>query len=178
MPHNYVRPRAFGRAESLARRHAHVSPYVPILGHVVLSVAAGLAIAFGFGGAVGMSLHAIIGFFLCSHALLKLLDVSHFAEGFSRFDLIAGRWRGYGFLFPFLELGLGLGYFSFIAPAQVYLATAVLFTFTLAGLLSARHNGLRLASTPIQSGIRAPVALAALVESVVMTALAMVLMWM
>jgi len=178
MPRDYVRLQTFHREVPAAHRWLRVSSHAPILGLIAVSIAAALAIAAGFGGAVGMSLHAFMGFFLCSHAMLNLFDLSRFANGFARFDLIATRWRGYGFVFPFLQLGLGLGFFSYVAPVQIYFATAILFTFTLAGVLSARHRGLDLASTDTPTALRAPLGVVTLVESALMTVLVMVLMWM
>lgn len=155
-----------------------LSRYAPILALIAVSLVAALAIAIGFGGAVGMTFHAFMGFFLCFSAVSKFIDLPGFAEGFSRFDLFATRWRGYGFLFPFLELGLGLGYFSFVTPARFYVATALVFTFALAGVLSARHRGVDIATSGLGSGLRAPLGVVILVESGLMTVLAMVLMWM
>jgi len=47
------------------------------------------------------------GFFLV-FAGFKLLDLKGFAEGYSTYDLLAQRWTGYGYLYPFLELAFGL----------------------------------------------------------------------
>ncbi len=179
MPRSYVRSQTFpADTARSADRAVRISDCAPSLVMIGVSVVAALAIAVGYGGAVGMTLHAFIGFFLCVSAASRLPDLRGFAHGFSRFDLIARRWRGYGFVFPFLELGLGLAYFAFIAPAQVYVATAVVFTLALAGVLSARHRGLDLASQSQRTGRGAPLGIVMLIEAALMTALAMVLMWL
>ncbi len=51
------------------------------------------------------------GFFL-PFSFFKLLDVSAFADAYMGYDLLAKRWRGWGFLYPFLELGLGAAYLA------------------------------------------------------------------
>jgi len=47
------------------------------------------------------------GFFLV-FAGFKLMDLKGFAEGYSTYDLLAQRWFGYGYIYPFIELAFGL----------------------------------------------------------------------
>jgi len=49
----------------------------------------------------------MIGFFLI-FATFKFMDLKGFAEGYSTYDLLAQKWFGYGYLYPFLELFFGL----------------------------------------------------------------------
>ena len=45
----------------------------------------------------------MIGFFLVFSGF-KLIDLKGFAEGYSTYDLLAKRWFGYGYIYPFIEL--------------------------------------------------------------------------
>ncbi len=151
--------------------------YAPLGAVLAISVVAGLAIAAGFGGAVGMSMHAIMGFMLCSLALQKMTDLRSFADAFRRYDLIAMRWRGYGHVYPFLQLALGIGYFSFFAPVQVYFATALLFTFSIAGALSSIHrHGVQHPHSA--TSLCAPTNTLAVIEDAIPRAMALVMLWM
>jgi hypothetical protein len=47
------------------------------------------------------------GFFLV-FAGFKLMDLRGFAEGYSTYDLLAQKWFGYGYVYPFIELTFGL----------------------------------------------------------------------
>ncbi len=46
------------------------------------------------------------GFFLV-FGMFKLMDLKGFAEGYSTYDLIAQKWFGYGYIYPFVELAFG-----------------------------------------------------------------------
>ena len=63
-------------------------------------------------------LHFMAGFFIV-FSFFKLLDRRGFADAYAGYDLLAARWRGYGLIYPFLELGLGL---AFLFDFQVRLA--------------------------------------------------------
>ncbi len=57
--------------------------------------------------------HFMAGFFLV-FSFFKILDVPAFAMSYSSYDIIAKRWLGYGYIYPFVELGLGI---SFLFPS-------------------------------------------------------------
>ncbi|HEX5006110.1 MAG TPA: MauE/DoxX family redox-associated membrane protein [Hyphomonadaceae bacterium] len=159
------------------RAHGRLGGYAPMIVLLAVSVAAGLAIAAGFGGAVGMSMHAIMGFLLASLALQRLADPGAFADAFRDYDLLAMRWRGYGFVYPPVQLALGLSYFAFLAPVQIYFATALLSTFSIAGALSSIHrHGLQHPRGAV--GVRAPTNATALIETMVPLAMALAMLWM
>jgi len=143
-----------------------------------VSLAAALSIAVGFGGAVGMTMHACVGFLLCSLAILRLVDLPRFADGFAMYDLLARRWRSYGYVYPFLELALGLAYFAFFAPVAVYFATAILFAFAGLGVISAFDRGLDIDSPRMETTLGVPLPTVTVVESSVMVVMALVLLWM
>jgi copper chaperone CopZ len=49
------------------------------------------------------------GFFLV-FSFFKMLDIPGFASSYSSYDIIAKRWIGYGYIYPFIELSLGILY--------------------------------------------------------------------
>jgi copper chaperone CopZ len=59
----------------------------------------------GAGNAHEWMLHFMAGFFIV-FSFFKLLDMRGFADAYSTYDLLAKRWHGYGFIYPFLELGV------------------------------------------------------------------------
>ena len=51
-----------------------------------------------------------MGLFLLSFGMLKLVDLEGFATGFASYDIIAKRFKHYGYVFPFIEIVLGILY--------------------------------------------------------------------
>jgi len=49
------------------------------------------------------------GFFLV-FSFFKLLDLKGFADSYASYDIVAKKWRGWGYLYPFIELALGLAF--------------------------------------------------------------------
>ncbi len=50
--------------------------------------------------------HFMAGFFLV-FSFFKMLDVPAFAASYSSYDVIARRWLGWGYVYPFIEFSLG-----------------------------------------------------------------------
>ena len=70
-----------------------------------------------------------MGLFLLSFGMLKLLDLKGFAEGFASYDIIAKRFKHYGYVFPFIEIALGILYlmgFMFILQNVLVLIISAL----------------------------------------------------
>ncbi len=55
-------------------------------------------------------MYAFMAYFFILLALFKFFDLDGFAEGFQTYDLVAKRFKAYGYIYPFIELFLGLGY--------------------------------------------------------------------
>src|SRR5688572_7229194 len=51
--------------------------------------------------------HFMAGFFIV-FSFFKLLDLPAFASSYSTYDIIAKRWYGWGYIYPFVELLLGV----------------------------------------------------------------------
>lgn len=70
---------------------------------------------------ITMFVREFMGTVLVIFSMLKLFDLRDFAGAFTRYDLIAGRWPGYGYFYPFLELLLGASMLSgrFMLPSSL-----------------------------------------------------------
>lgn len=76
----------------------------------------------------------MIGFFIV-FAGFKLMDLKGFAEGYSTYDLLAQKWFGWGYAYPFVELGFGLAMLAgYISPALLW-AEVIVMSFSGLGVL-------------------------------------------
>jgi hypothetical protein len=76
------------------------------------------------------------GFFLV-FSFFKLLDVAAFADAYAGYDLLARRWRPWGFIYPFVELALGVAYLAHFQPVLTNAVTLVVMGFSAIGVISA-----------------------------------------
>jgi copper chaperone CopZ len=78
--------------------------------------------------------HFMAGFFL-SFSFFKLLDIPAFAVSYSTYDIVAKRWPGYGYIYPFIELAIGIGFLIPSAVLWVNAATLVVMGISIIGVI-------------------------------------------
>ncbi|MGJ8724450.1 MAG: MauE/DoxX family redox-associated membrane protein [Roseibacillus sp.] len=151
--------------------------YIPLIVLIALAILAAAAKQVHYGAWDGkMAMHDFMGLFLLSFSMLKLFDLSGFADGFQKYDLLAGRSRPYALLYPFLELVLALGYLSHWQPQLVYLATIILMTFGAVGIFRALAKGLDLKCACMGSSLNVPLSTVAVIEDVGMAVMALAML--
>lgn len=93
------------------------SSYIPVI--AIFSSTALLALALTSQG-LGF-IGAFMGLSIAFLAVLKLMNVNGFAQGFVQYDLLTKRWPAYAKLYPFAELAVGLGIVSgmFVMPTAI-----------------------------------------------------------
>lgn len=79
------------------------------------------------------------GFFLV-FSFFKLLNLRGFAENYARYDILAGLWQGWGYVYAFIELGLGLAFLTGFAPLVTNMITLLVMTISMSGVLRSVLN--------------------------------------
>ncbi len=166
-----------------AHSHHHAAQsawrdYIPLLALLLVTLLAASAKDFSYGpdGRPLRWMHDFMGFFLVVFALLKLFDLSGFADGFQKYDLLAKRWRPYALVYPFIELALGLGYLAFWQPNTIYLATIIVLGFGALGVITALARGLDVTCACMGSTLKVPLSTVALFEDLAMVGMAIALL--
>ncbi len=78
--------------------------------------------------------HFMAGFFLV-FSFFKLLNLEGFAESYSMYDIVAKKFKGWGFIYPFIELGLGLAYLTNYEPLITNYVTILVMGVSIIGVL-------------------------------------------
>jgi copper chaperone CopZ len=78
--------------------------------------------------------HFMAAFFLV-FSFFKLLDLEAFADSYSSYDILAGRWRGWGLIYPFAELGLGILFLTGYTPVITNTLTLVIMGVSIIGVV-------------------------------------------
>lgn len=115
--------------------------------------------------------HFMAGFFLI-FSFFKLLDVRAFAQSYAMYDVIAMRWRGYGFIYPFIELALGLAYLNDWQAPLVNKFTFILMGISTIGVLQSMRKKQTIRCACLGAVFNLPVAQVTLIENLSMFCMA------
>ncbi|MFK7810016.1 MAG: heavy-metal-associated domain-containing protein [Saprospiraceae bacterium] len=113
-----------------------ISTYKPLL--LIVSFIAGVSLLaqypFSDFSIMLWMRHFMAGFFIV-FAFFKLLNLEGFANSYSMYDIIAERWKSWGYIYPFLELGLGILYLINIAPFTTNILTIIILGISSIGVI-------------------------------------------
>ncbi|MGV3579484.1 MauE/DoxX family redox-associated membrane protein [Brevundimonas sp.] len=114
-PQTFIDGKRIGGHDDLRRFFGQIVPepgatsYVPVIAvFAVAALIAAVVVWWREGWVVASFPPTFISISMCLLAMLKLQDVEKFSTMFLNYDLLAQRWPGYGYLYPFAELGAGV----------------------------------------------------------------------
>ncbi len=115
--------------------------------------------------------HFMAAFFLV-FSFFKLLNLQGFADSYSTYDVIAKRWKGYGFIYPFIELGLGIAYLVDYQLQTVSLITAIVMGISLIGVLQTILNKKKIRCACLGDVFNLPMSTVTVIEDSLMLVMA------
>lgn len=120
-------------------------------------------------------MYFMTGFFLV-FAGFKLVDLKGFAEGYSTYDLLAQKWYGYGFIYPFIELGFGLAMLMGYESRGLFIAEILVMAFSGVGVAIKIAKKERFQCACLGTFLKVPLTKVTLIEDFGMAALALVML--
>jgi copper chaperone CopZ len=156
--------------------------YRPLLMIVAYILVGSVLVQLGQHAGHGMSLEQSItahetmryfmaGFFL-TFSFFKLLDVAAFANAYAGYDLLAARWQGWGYVYPFVELGLGLAYLANFQPTFTNWATLLIMGFSAIGVIRAVMSKTQIQCACLGTVFKLPMSTVTIVEDMGMVLMA------
>lgn len=108
--------------------------YAPLFIVIVIILIGSLAVSFTDYQTNSFSLEKLLTYFMAGFFLVfgmfKMMDLKGFAEGYSTYDLFAQKWRGYGYIYPFIEIGFGLAMIISPFVVEIIIAEIVIMIFS------------------------------------------------
>jgi len=114
--------------------------------------------------------HFMAGFFIV-FSFFKLLNLSGFANTYSMYDVIAKRWRAWGFIYPFIELALGLLYLTNLYPRWTNIATIAILGVSSIGVIQSVLSKKKIRCACLGDVFNLPMSTVTIIEDALMIAM-------
>ena len=154
--------------------------YTPLIVIILLITASAVALGIKDSLQAGFSLRNAISYFMTGFFLVfagfKLVDIKGFAEGYSTYDLLAMRWYGYGYVYPFIELGFGLAMLVGYETRALFIAEFIVMAFSGFGVAIKIAKKERFQCACLGTFLKVPLTKVTLVEDFGMAALALAML--
>lgn len=123
----------------------------------------------GFDWMLGMRVF-MSGFFL-AFSFFKMLDLQGFADSYSTYDIIAKRFRTWGFIYAFIELLLGIAYAINFNPFITNAVTFVVMSVSIIGVLQSVLNKRKIQCACLGAVFNLPMSTVTIIEDALMIAM-------
>ncbi len=120
------------------------------------------------------SMTAFMGYFLILLSMFKFFDLKGFSDGFQMYDIVAKRFRGYAYAYPFIELALGLGFLSGVWPFFTNIVTVIVMTISAIGVVQNVLSGSKIKCVCLGTALNVPLSTVSIVENGGMGVMAMI----
>lgn len=117
--------------------------------------------------------HFMAGFFLV-FSFFKLLNLRGFAESYAMYDIVAKRWKMYGYIYAFMELGLGIAY---LVDGSAWLVNAITFIvmgISLIGVLQSVLNKSKIKCACLGDVFNLPMSTITILEDLLMMVMSLI----
>lgn len=151
-------------------------PIVLIFAYVFLvSVIAGSTVL-GFDEMIAMRVF-MAGFFLV-FSFFKLLNLDGFADSYAMYDVVARKFKAWGYIYALIELGLGIAYAADFNPAVTNLVTLIVMSVSIIGVLQSVLNKKAIKCACLGAVFNLPMSTVTIIEDGLMIAMSAVMLWM
>lgn len=171
-----VKQPAFISAADVQSSLGWFTTYRPLLLILAYLLAASVLVQLPKNGWEGVQWHETMRYFMAGFFLIfsffKLLDISAFADAYADYDVLARRWRGWGLIYPFVELALGLAYLANWNPLLTNWATLIVMGFSVIGVIQAKLHKRSIRHVGFGTVFKLPMSTVTIIEDVGMVAMA------
>lgn len=124
----------------------------------------------GFGGSFNWMKSMTVfmsGFFLI-FSLFKMLNLTAFADSYAMYDIVAKKWRTWGYIYAFIELGLGVAYAVNFEPLLTNIITLIVMSVSIIGVLQSVLNKRRIQCACLGAVFNLPMSTVTIIEDALM----------
>ncbi|MES2417680.1 MAG: heavy metal-associated domain-containing protein [Bacteroidota bacterium] len=110
------------------------------------------------------------GFFL-SFSFFKLINLKGFAESYSMYDIVAKKFKAWGYIYAFIELALGLAFVVNFNPFLTNWATLIVMTVSIIGVLQSVLHKRKIQCACLGAVFNLPMSTLTIIEDFLMMAM-------
>jgi copper chaperone CopZ len=152
--------------------------YKPILLIFALITSIALISATQEGTVHGMMfMNNFMGGFFLAFSFFKLLNLDGFADSYAMYDIVAKKFRAWGYIYAFIELGLGFAYVTEFNPTVTNAVTFVVMTVSLIGVLQSVLNKRKIRCACLGAVFNLPMSTVTIVEDALMIVMSAITLW-
>lgn len=119
--------------------------------------------------------HFMGGFFIV-FSFFKLLNLAAFADSYAMYDIVARKWKAWGYVYAFIELALGLAFLTGFDPVVTNLLTCIVMSVSMVGVLQSVLNKRKIRCACLGAVFNLPMSTVTIIEDGLMIVMSAVML--
>lgn len=111
--------------------------------------------------------HFMAGFFLV-FSFFKMLNLTGFVDSYTMYDVVAARFKPWGYIYAFIELGLGIAFVTNFQPLAVNIITLIVMSVSIIGVLQSVLNKKKIQCACLGDVFNLPMSTVTIIEDALM----------
>ena len=119
--------------------------------------------------------HFMAGFFIV-FSFFKLLNLQGFAESYAMYDVVAEKWKNWGYLYAFIELLLGIAFLVGFNPLLTNVVTIVVMSVSIIGVIESVLNKREIKCACLGDVFNLPMSTVTIIEDALMIGMSAIML--
>lgn len=168
---------AMGHSEMAEQSKSWLATYKPVILIFAYILVSTLLIQFTHGAFNWMQWmqHFMAGFFLV-FSFFKLLNINGFAESYQMYDVVAKHFKGWAYIYVFIELALGLAFLVNFNSFFTNLITLMVMSVSIVGVLQSVLNKKKIQCACLGDVFNLPMSTVTIIEDALMIGMSAVML--
>jgi copper chaperone CopZ len=123
-----------------------------------------------------LAMRTFMGGFFLVFSFFKLLNLDAFTDSYAMYDIVAAKFKPWGYIYAFIELGLGLAYVINFNPFVTNLVTLIIMSVSIVGVLQSVLNKRKIQCACLGAVFNLPMSTLTIIEDGLMIAMSIVML--
>lgn len=159
----------------LEPKQAWYITYKPLLTVFVFILIVSLSVTLAGGHGVMHWMNYFMAGFFITFSFFKFLNLRGFADSYAMYDVIAMKWKGWSYVYAFIELALGVAFITGIAPVAVNVFTFLIMGVSLIGVVKSVMDDRKIKCACLGDVFNLPMSNITIIEDGLMMAMSLIM---
>lgn len=141
-------------------------PILLIFGYTI--IVSGIAATSGNNFSTLQFMRVFMSGFFLTFSFFKMLDLTGFADSYSTYDIVAKKFRKWGYVYAFIELTLGIAYAANFEPVMINFITVIVMSVSIIGVLQSVLNKRKIKCACLGAVFNLPMSTVTIIEDTLM----------
>lgn len=162
-------------SEMVEQAKSWIITYKPVLLIFTYITVISALVTFNGNASIMLFMNSFMAGFFLIFSFFKMLNLNGFASSYAMYDVVAKRFKAWGFIYAFIELALGLAFLTNFHPLATNIVTLIIMGISIIGVLQSIFNKRKIQCACLGAVFNLPMSTITIIEDALMIAMSAIM---